>query len=181
MELTVQHLRKIYPDVRLINARNFIFYYNRFKWLHKMAESDEIAQFLAQIGKETNQLLWTEELATGEDYEGREVLGNTQEGDGKRFKGRGYIQLTGRFNYATFTIWYNKKFAADEDFVKTPDKISEDLGLCMLASIFFWQTNKLNKPYNYRDCERSTKIVNGGYNGLNERIIYFERARQILN
>ena len=180
MELTIIQLKQIYPNARANNVKNFVYLFNQFEWLHKMTDDVEIAQFIGQIGKETNELLWVEELASGEAYEGRADLGNTQKGDGKKFKGRAYIQLTGRFNYEKFTIWYNQNFADKQDFVANPEKISEDLGLCMLASIYFWQANKLNKPANYQNCKRATKIVNGGYNGLNERIIYFERAKKVL-
>jgi hypothetical protein len=58
-----------------------------------------IAAFVAQVSHESGGLLYFEELASGAAYEGRSNLGNTQTGDGKRFKGRGPIQLTGRYNY----------------------------------------------------------------------------------
>ena len=61
------------------------------------------AHFLAQIGHESGGFLWTEELASGDAYENRDDLGNTEPGDGRRFKGRGLIQLTGRANYARFS------------------------------------------------------------------------------
>ena len=61
-----------------------------------------VAHFLAQVAQESGQLAFTEELASGAAYEGRADLGNTEPGDGPRFKGRGLIQLTGRANYAAF-------------------------------------------------------------------------------
>src|SRR5512134_1807593 len=61
-----------------------------------------IAHFLAQLGHESGDLRYSEELASGIAYEGRLDLGNTQPGDGMRFKGRGLIQLTGRANYTRY-------------------------------------------------------------------------------
>ena len=60
---------------------------------------DVRAGFLAQLAHESGQLRYMEEIASGSAYEGRRDLGNTQPGDGVRFKGRGPIQLTGRSNY----------------------------------------------------------------------------------
>ncbi len=54
--------------------------------------------FFAQIGHESKELIYSEEIASGRAYEGRFDLGNTQPGDGVRFKGRGLIQITGRAN-----------------------------------------------------------------------------------
>ena len=71
---------------------------------------DRIRQFLAQVGHESGGLRWLLELASGDAYEGRSDLGNTRQGDGRRFKGGGAIQLTGRYNYQRFA-----DFIEDQD------------------------------------------------------------------
>ena len=78
-----------------------------------------MAHFLAQIAHESFCLRYTEELASGSAYEDRKDLGNTVAGDGKRFKGRGYIQITGRYNYTEYRK-FRQTQGADIDCVEHP-------------------------------------------------------------
>lgn len=85
-----------------------------------------LAAFLAQIGHESGKLAWTRELwgPTGPQsrYDGREDLGNTEPGDGYRFRGRGLIQITGRDNYRTASD------ALGHDFIADPDTLERAVG-----------------------------------------------------
>ena len=72
------------------------------------------AAFIAQLAHESGSFFYTEELASGAAYEGRKNLGNTVKGDGVTYKGRGFIQITGRANYTSLS----KEFGVD--FVKNP-------------------------------------------------------------
>ena len=180
MELTINQLRAIMPNAKLQNLKYFLDDFNAYAWLHKITDFREASAFISQVAKETNELLWWKELADGSEYEGRLDLGNRNPGDGVLFKGRGYFQLTGRFNYAMFTIWYNKHFADKENFIDEPDRISEEHQLSMLVSIFFWTTRGLNNPEIYTNCRKTTEKINGGYNGYNDRLIYLNRALKVL-
>lgn len=70
---------------------------------------DRVAMWMAQVGHESGGLLYLEEIADGSAYEGRPDLGNTQPGDGRRFKGRGPIQITGRHNYTKLSAWAHSR------------------------------------------------------------------------
>lgn len=134
------------------------------------------AHFLAQVGHESLSLKFTEELASGEDYEGRKDLGNTEAGDGKRFKGRGFIQLTGRSNYKAYS---------DDAGLKLLDKGNEVLVAkvpthALGVSLWFWQRNNLNRHADKDDLRAVTKRINGGYNGLADREKYLLRAKFFL-
>lgn len=134
------------------------------------------AHFLAQIGHESLSLKFTEELASGEDYEGRKDLGNTEVGDGKRFKGRGFIQLTGRSNYKAYSDDAGLKLLDPGNEVLVAKTPAHALGV----SLWFWRRNNLNRHADKDDLRAVTKRINGGYNGLADREKYLLRAKFFL-
>jgi putative chitinase len=134
------------------------------------------AHFLAQLGHESCDLRYSQELASGTAYEGRTDLGNTQAGDGPRFKGRGLIQVTGRFNYAA----YGRH--KDRDFVTPPthNLLATDPELAVDVSCWFWTRHNLNSIADTDDIRAVTKVINGGYNGLPDREVRLNRAKCFL-
>ena len=126
------------------------------------------AHFLAQCAHESGGFKWTEEFASGQAYEGRKNLGNIYPGDGVRYKGRGFIQLTGRTNYGQF------RKGVDDDVVENPFIVATKYAAETAG--WYWKTRKLNR-YAIDDTEDSlkkiTKRVNGGYNGYEDRKKYF--------
>lgn len=133
-----------------------------------------MAHFLAQIGHESGSLRFSEELASGEAYEGRADLGNTKPGDGKRFKGRGLIQLTGRANYQDYSN------ATGIDYIKGPSLLSKDPQVAVDVACWFWKTRGLNALADANDVRAVTKRINGGFNGLDDRISFLLRARCLM-
>ena len=135
-----------------------------------------LAHFLAQCAHESGNFKWVVEFASGSAYEGRKDLGNTQPGDGVRFKGRGYIQLTGRANYGKFSKFCN------EDCVATPDLVATKYP--MMSAAYFFDSNKLwticDKGADDATVIAVTKRVNGGTNGLDDRLRYFKKFYQLL-
>jgi putative chitinase len=134
------------------------------------------AHFLAQLGHESSSFRYTEEIASGSAYEGRKDLGNTETGDGEKFKGRGLIQLTGRTNYTAYGESIGQDLTANGNWTK----VSTDPALAVDAAGWFWETNKLNDIADTDDVKKVTKKINGGYNGLADRESYLRRAKWFL-
>lgn len=136
------------------------------------------AHFLAQVCHESGQLRYSEELASGDAYEGRvQGLGNTQPGDGRRFKGRGLIQLTGRANYVAFGRALNRDFVTDPN----PRLLATDPDLATQVACWFWNDRALNGPADANDIRTVTRIINGGLNGFGDRQSLLTRARCMFN
>lgn len=131
------------------------------------------AAFIAQVAHESGQLRYVRELASGAAYEGRADLGNTQPGDGVRFKGRGLLQLTGRANYRACGA------ALNLDLTSHPELLEQPVPACRSAG-WFWKTRGLNELADAGDQVRITRRINGGTNGLAERLAYFDIARKVI-
>lgn len=135
------------------------------------------AHFLAQLGHESMAFTYAEEIASGADYEGRADLGNTQPGDGVRFKGRGLVQLTGRANYARYGQAIGRDLTSDIDKARA---VATDPELAVDVACWFWETRNLNALADADDVKAITRRINGGYNGLDDRMAYLARARFFL-
>lgn len=135
--------------------------------------AQRMAHFLAQIAHESGSLRYTEEIASGRAYEGRKDLGNTQKGDGARFKGRGLIQLTGRANYEEYSR------VSGVDYIAHPEWLARPAD-AVAVSAWFWFDRELNELADRDELMAITRSINGGYNGLSEREAFAVRAKKIL-
>ncbi|MEL6774077.1 MAG: peptidoglycan-binding protein, partial [Pseudomonadota bacterium] len=131
------------------------------------------AHFLAQTCHESAGFRTTEEFASGAAYEGRLDLGNTQPGDGRRYKGRGLIQLTGRANYRSFG---GKLGLPLED---EPERAAEPV-LSLAIACEYWVDRNLNAKADDDDLLAVTRLINGGTNGLEDRATRLVRAKAAL-
>ena len=131
------------------------------------------AAFLAQIAHESGELRYVEELASGDAYEGRDDLGNLYSGDGVKYKGRGLIQLTGRSNYEACGE------ALGLDLVGCPELLEESANACRSAA-WYWHSRGLNDLADRHQFLRITKVINGGTNGWNDRLKYYQRALDVI-
>lgn len=141
---------------------------------YKITSDLRMAHFIAQLAHESAAFRFAEELASGDAYEGRADLGNTQPGDGRRFKGRGLIQLTGRANYAAYSE------ASGVDYVAKPQLLASDPFAAVDVACWFWNSRKLNALADADDVKAVTRRINGGFNGLDDRIDYLMRAKAVL-
>ena len=91
MELTKPILLRAVPTLYISRVDEFVASFNQWNIPFGIDSPKRIAHYLAQVFHESGALRYVEEIASGEQYEGRKDLGNTQQGDGKRFKGRGFI------------------------------------------------------------------------------------------
>lgn len=132
-----------------------------------------IAHFMGQVTHECAGFRTTEEFASGAAYEGRADLGNVNPGDGRRFKGRGLIQLTGRANYRDIGA---KLGLPLED---EPELAAEPVTSLKIACEY-WKSRSINEAADRDDLVRATRLVNGGLNGLEERRNYLRRAKEAL-
>jgi LysM repeat protein len=137
-----------------------------------------VAMFLAQLGAESGSFRYTEELASGAAYEWRQDLGNIYAGDGMRYKGRSYIQVTGRHNYGALSSWaFAKGFVPSPTyFVDNPEMLA-DVKFIFLGPIWYWTVARDMNPYgDARDIKGATWAVNGGLNNLAGRTARYEYA-----
>ena len=138
--------------------------------------SKRIRHFISQCSYESECGLYTKELANGKNYENRKDLGNTQPGDGPKFKGAGYIQLTGRYNYQQLANFLNDQKIVNEgcDYVAS--------NYPWTSAGFWWNNNNMNSLCdNNSSVKDITKKVNGGTRGLKERENLYNLACSIFN
>lgn len=135
------------------------------------------AAWIAQVGHESGGFVFTRELwgptAAQQRYEGRLDLGNTRPGDGKRFMGRGLIQITGRANYRECGA------ALGVDLESNPVLLQGD-ALAARSAGWFWRWKGLNALADAADFIGLTRRINGGTNGLADRQMRWDRARRAL-
>ena len=128
------------------------------------------SHFLAQLVHESGAFRFMEEIASGAAYEGRRDLGNTQAGDGPRFKGRGPIQITGRGNYRA----YGKLLGVD---LERHPELPAIPSIGLHVALEFWRVHGLNALADRDDIGAITRAINGGLNGLDDRQAQLRRIR----
>lgn len=124
------------------------------------------AHWLAQLAHESGRFRYTREIwgptEAQKRYEGRADLGNTEPGDGHRFMGRGFIQVTGRANYRAASL----DLYGNQSLLDRPELLELNPAL---SAGWYWATRKINRLADKDDLVAVTKAINGGTNGLDDR------------
>jgi putative chitinase len=150
---------------------------------YSIGTPQRLAAFLAQIGHESGSLKYVSEIwgptPAQQRYEGRADLGNAFPGDGSRYRGRGLIQTTGRYNYARVRDRLRARFADVPDFEQEPEELTTPRWAALSAADY-WDDKKLNALADAGDFEAITIKINGGLNGYEDRKVRWARALTTL-
>ena len=182
--LTAEQLQSIMPAVPAKRRDALLPFLQAGMTEFAIEAPARIAAFLAQLAHESGQFRFMEEIwgptPAQRRYEPVSTLatnlGNSEVGDGKRFKGRGPIQITGRANYRRFGDLLGTDLVADPARAALPELAFRIAGL-------FWSKKGLNEladratPDAFREI---TRRINGGFNGLEDRQKFYAVARRVL-
>lgn len=161
-------------------ANIYLPYLNEYMQVYGINTSERQAMFIAQVAHECGELRYTREIwgptTAQRGYEGRKDLGNIHPGDGRRFMGRGLIQVTGRANYAKCSLSLT---GTPNTFLDTPDLLSTPM-YAVQSACWFWAEKGLNDLADAGKFLVVTRKINGGTNGLVERQQYWETAKRVL-
>ena len=175
MPITAQQLLQILPNAGQV-AGVFVPVLNTAMSRYQIVGAKRIAAFIAQIGHESGQLKYVKEIwgptAAQARYEGRADLGNTVQGDGSKYRGRGLIQITGRTNHEACGE------ALGLDLISHPELLEKPQHACMSAA-WFWASRGLNTLADAGKFDTITQRINGGQNGAADRQALYTRAMRV--
>jgi putative chitinase len=206
MLITVEQFKELFP--RNVNAEEWVEAINEILPDFEINTPKRVAAFLAQCGHESGGFMVLKEnlnysaeglnkifkkyfptLESAQPYarqpekianrvySNRMGNGDEASGDGWKYRGRGPIQLTGKDNYRAFA---NDYFEDPQTLLDDPDLLIDHIPTSLLAAVWFWQKNKLNKEADAGDIKTMTRKINGGFIGLEDRIKHYEHALHVL-
>lgn len=202
MLLTVDQFKKLFPSCK--NPQDWTDAFNEVLPKYDITGL-RLAQMLAQCGHESGGFtVFTENLNYSRDgllkvfpkyfnasnvdkyarkpqaianrvYASRMNNGDESSGDGWKYRGRGILQATGKFNYSKFSQWY----FGDDRCITDPD-LMLDPTVSVAFVCWFWTTNNINRHADREDTTAVTKIINGGTHGLPDRLARYATAKKLL-
>jgi putative chitinase len=194
MQITADILKSIAPGSKKTNYKHLnglALWMNHWFPTFDIDTPQEVRHIVSQLAHESDSFNAMEEYASGRAYEGRKDLGNVKAGDGIKFKGHGPLQITGRTNHHLMGVKAGAplKFINDPGLLATPEwgvwaacVFWTEKGLLDISNMpddaKIW-SKKLDK--NLSPLEYISWRVNGGFNGLASRIIFYERSKQVIS
>ncbi|PHX39823.1 chitinase [Pseudomonas sp. NZIPFR-PS2] len=176
MQLTEQQLLQILPNAGR-QAGVFVPVLNAAMTQYGIVGTARAAAFIAQVGHESGQLRHVCEIwgptAQQAAYEGRADLGNIVKGDGSRYRGRGLIQITGRANYAACSEDLGLDLVNHPQLLELPQHAA-------MSAAWFWSTKSLNALADRGEFVKITRRINGGINGIEDRLLLWDSAKKVL-
>ena len=180
--MTLTQLQQVFPRARSL-AGVFISSLNLAMRNRQINTPQRAAAFLAQIGHESGELHYVRELGSDQYLSKYDTgvlaarLGNTPEADadGQKYRGRGLIQITGRRNY----LACSQALFGDDRLLLQPQLLEQPQWACESAA-WFWQSNGLNELADKGQFTTITRRINGGLNGLDDRLQLWARAKVVL-
>jgi predicted chitinase len=160
-------------------VRTYLPFLNASLEQAQVTSARRAAMYLAQLAHESVEFRWMQEVDDGSAYEPlvnpklAAKLGNTENGDGRKYNGRGAIQLTGKSNYRDCGQ------ALGIDLLNRPELASAPEN-CFRVAAWFWRKHNLGPMSDSGSVEQVTRVINGGLNGLAQRLFYYESALEAL-
>ena len=180
MIVSASELRRLCPNYPADRIDDDVRVFNSWADTFGITNPLRVVHFFAQVAHESGGFQHVAEIASGAAYDTGKLavkLGNTpaKDGDGQKYKGRGYIQITGKANYKA----YRDSGFCNGDVVAHPEWLCNSPGR-MKSAMWFWWSHGCNKLADRDDIRAITQRINGGVNGLSNRQYYYRKAKRIF-
>ena len=180
--ITKQQLKNICPNAKDADLDKYVPFLNQLMPKYDINTPARQRHFIAQIAHESFYFSRVTEMYNGtpetyfKKYDNRKDLGNSFAGDGLRFKGRGLIQITGRYNYnaVSLDIFGNETILTKPEYLEQPCYAVE-------SACWFWKSRHLNSLADANEIKAITLKINGGLNGINERTSMYNLAIKYIS
>lgn len=172
--ITKEMLRTLCPTSNETIIDGVAKHFNQYSAKYEVNTPLRVVHFIAQAAHETDKFKTLQEYASGSAYEGREDLGNLKTGDGRRYKGRGIFQLTGRANYRNIGKILELDLENNPNLALNPE-------YSVLIALEYWKSRRINFNADIDDVVGVTKKINGGRNGLQDRINLLKKCKELYD
>lgn len=179
MKVTRKQMLEILPDTGRVDR--YLHYINAWADIFEINTPLRMAHFLAQVLHETAGFKFMKEQGKVSYFSKYDkgslakMLGNTKKGDGWKYRGRGFLMLTGRHNYQSYQ---NSEYCKG-DIMEKPELLEGQNG-SVKSGMWWWFTHGLNELADKDDIVKITKKINGGLNGIDDRKNWFQICKKVL-